>query len=168
MLIIKRIKYIQKYGNLITGLGNPALIELMKEFNALYALTGDENIDFPAMIDYFEKNGILLYGHIGTAPQSVQEYFDSLGFKTMSSFRRNEYDIVEKYYDVFILTKFNDIDDIYNLIHTVCITKKDGKFYVHNNSYYGHNIQYDSIDDVLNRIDGGKAKDIVLLGIKKK
>ena len=30
------------------------------------------------------------------------------------------------------------------------------------------NIANISIDDVLNRIDGGKAKDIVLLGIKKK
>ena len=73
-----------------------------------------------------------------------------------------------KYYETFILTKYNDIEDITQCIHTVCITKKNGKFYVHNNSYYGHNIQYDSIEDILNRIDGGLAKDIVLLGIRKK
>ena len=142
--------------------------EVVAAYNALYALTGDENIDFPLMIDYFEKNGILLYGHLGTAPQSVEEYFNDLGFKTMSSFKREEYINLEKNNDVFILTKFNDIDDITNCIHTVCITKKDGKLYVHNNSYYGHNIQYNSIEDILNRIDGGQAKDIVLLGIKKK
>ena len=83
--------------------------EVIAAYNALYDLTGDENIDFPEMIDYFEKNGILFYGHIGTAPQSVEEYFNSLGFKTLSSFRRQEYANVEKNYDVFILTKYNDL-----------------------------------------------------------
>ena len=137
-------------------------------YNALYDLTGEEFIDLPAMIDYFEKNGILLYGEIGTAPQSVEEYFNKLGFKTKSSFKREEYENIANEYDTFVLTKFNDIDDIYECIHTSCITKRDGKFYIHNNSYYGHNIQYNSIEDLLNRIDGGKAKDIVFLGIKKK
>ena len=142
--------------------------EVIAEYNALYDFTGNENIDFPAMIDYFEKNGILLYGNLGTAPQSVEEYFNELGFKTLSSFKREEYANIEKNYDTFILTKFNDIEDITQCIHTVCITKKDGKLYVHNNSYYGHNIQYNSIEDILNRIEGGQSKDIVLLGIKKK
>lgn len=142
--------------------------EIIAAYNALYSLTKDENIDFPAMIDYFEKNGIILYGHLGTAPQSVEEYFKELGFETLMSTKRKEYENVEKNYDAFILTKFNDIDDIYNCIHTVCITKKNGKFYVHNNSYYGYNTPYESIEELLNRIDGGKAKDICLLGIKKK
>ena len=142
--------------------------ELIAAYNALFDLTGDENIDFPEMIHYFENDGILLYGHLGTAPQAVDLYFKRKGFETKRSFKREEYSNIEKNYDAFILTKFNDIDDITQCIHTVCITKKNGKFHVHNNSYYGHNIQYDSIEDVLNRIDGGLAKDIVLLGIKKK
>ena len=157
--------YDMKYGQKTIDSGGCVVIAA---YNALYDLTGEEYIDFPAMIDYFEKNGILLYGEIGTAPQSVEEYFNDLGFKTKSSFKREEYTNIADNYDTFVLTKFNDIDDIYQCIHTSSITKKDGKFYIHNNSYYGYNIQYNSIEDLLNRIDGGKAKDIVLLGIKKK
>ena len=142
--------------------------EIIAAYNALYDLTGEENINLPEMIDYFEKDGILLYGNLGTAPQSVEEYFNKLGFETMLSTNREEYLNIQNACDTYILTKFNNIDDITKLIHTICITKKNGKFHAHNNGYSGPFIQYDSISDILTTIDGGKAKDIVLLGIKKK
>ena len=160
----------QNYGDLKYGHKTIAYsgCELIAAYNALYDLTGDENIDFPTMIHYFENDGILLYGHLGTAPQAVDLYFRRKGFQTKRSVKREDYTNIEQNYETFILTKYNDIEDITQCIHTVCITKKNEKFYVHNNSYYGHNIQYDSIEDILNRIDGGLAKDIVLLGIRKK
>ena len=142
--------------------------EVIATYNALYDLTGDENIDFPKIIDYFEKDGILLYGGFGTAPQAVEEYFNNLGFETKLSTNNKDYYNIQNDYDTFILTKFNDIDDITNCVHTICITKKNGKFHVHNNGYYGHTIEYNSISDILERIDYGKAKDIDLLGIRKK
>ena len=120
------------------------------------------------MIDYFEKNGILLYGTFGTTPQAVEEYFDKLGYKTILSGDKKDYYDIQESYDVFILTKFNNVDDIMDLIHTICITKKNGKYHVHNSGYSGYLIEYKSISDILQRIDGGKAKEISLLGIKKK
>lgn len=140
--------------------------EIIATYNALYDLTGEEDRNFPEMIDYFEKDGILLYGYLGTAPQAVEEYLNKLGFETMRSTDREEYLQIQNECDAFILTKYNNAEDITDAIHTISISKKDGKFYVHNNSSYFN--QYNSIEELLNRIDGGGAKDIVLLGIKKK
>jgi hypothetical protein len=164
------IEYQDNYGDLKYGLKtiNFSGCEVIAAYNALYDLTGDENINFPDMIDYFEKNGILLYGTFGTAPQAVEEYFDKLGYKTILSGDKKDYYDIQESYDVFILTKFNNVDDIMDLIHTICITKKNGKYHVHNSGYSGYLIEYKSISDILQRIDCGKAKEISLLGIKKK
>ena len=157
------------YGDLKYGMKTISYsgCEIIAAYNALYDLTGEGNINFPEMIDYFEKDGILLYGNFGTAPQSVEEYFNKLGYETKSSPNKEEYLDIQNTCDTFILTKFNNIDDITKCIHTICITKNNGKFHVHNNGYSGYLIEYDSISDILARIDGGKAKDIVLVGIKK-
>ena len=160
----------RNYGDLKYGLQTISYsgCELIAAYNALYDLTGEENRNFPEMIDYFEKDGILLYGAFGTAPQAVEEYFNKLGFETKLSTNNKDYFNIQNEYDTFLLTKFNDIDDITKCIHTICITKKNGKFHVHNNGYSGHLIEYNSISDILERIDNGKAKDIDLLGIRKK
>ena len=53
-------------------------------------------------------------------------------------------------------------------MHTICITKKQGKYYVHNNGAKSSSVPYDSITDVLAKINDGKDKDIFLIGINKK
>ena len=137
-------------------------------YNALYDLTGEENKNFPMLIDYFEKNGILLYGYFGTDPQAVDEYFKELGFETMSSCEKEEYVYIQENCDAFVLTLYNDIDDIREMIHTLNISKKNGKYFIHNNSFNSQLREYDSILDILEKINGGKSKDIYLTGIKKK
>ena len=143
--------------------------EIIAVYNALYDLTGEEDRNLPEMIDYFEKddNGILLYGLFGTAPKAPEEYLNKLGFKTKSSTEKEDYLDIQESCDSYILTIYNDIEDIMNMIHTVSITKKNGKFYVHNNGYYGYTNGYDSILDILEKINNGKSKDIYLIGIKK-
>ena len=142
--------------------------EIIAAYNALYDLTGEENRNFPEMIDYFEKDGILLYGTLGTAPQAVEEYINKLGFETIHSTNKEEYLQIQNSCDAFLLTKYNNIEDITQAIHTISISKKDGKFYTHNNGSIGIRTKYNSILDLINKIDGGRAKDIVLIGIKKK
>lgn len=139
--------------------------EVIALYNALYDLTGEENRDFPAMIDYFEKDGIMLYGYFGTAPQAIEEYINKLGFKTMGATEKEDYPKIEEACDTFILTKYNNEEDIMDMIHTICISKRNGKFYTHNNGYYGRSIGYDSISDALSR--DGRAKGIYLVGIQK-
>ena len=50
----------------------------------------------------------------------------------------------------------------------MAITKENGKYYVHNNGINSSSIAYNSITDVLNRINRGKAKNIYLTGVYKK
>ena len=159
----------RNYGDMKFGLETISFsgCEIIATYNALYDLTGKHNIDFPAMIDYFEKDGILLYGYFGTAPQALEEYLNKLGFETMTSTEKEDYYYIQEACDAFILTIYNDKDDITKMIHTIAISKRNKKYYVHNNGYYGHLEEYDSILDILSKINDGKAKDIFLIGIKK-
>ena len=142
--------------------------EIIATYNAIYDLTGNHDISFPNMIDSFEKDGIVLSGFFGTAPRSIEDYLKKHGFKTISSSKKNEYDKIGEKSDALILTMFNDKYNIMNMVHTINITKKNGGFYVHNNGYKSHLTKYNSISDLLLRINDGKAKDIFLIGIMKK
>ena len=142
--------------------------EIIATYNAIYDLTGKHDISFPDMIDSFEKDGIVLSGFFGTAPRSIEDYLKKQGFKTISSSKMNEYDKIGEKSDALILTMFNDKNNIMNMVHTINITKKNGGFYVHNNGYKSHLTKYNSISDLLLRINDGNAKDIFLIGIMKK
>ena len=142
--------------------------EIIATYNAIYDLTGKHDISFPNMIDSFEKDGIVLSGFFGTAPRAIEDYLKNQGFKTISSSKKNEYDEIGEKSDALILTIFNDKNNIMNMVHTINITKKNGGYYVHNNGYKSYLTKYNSISDLLLRINDGKAKDIFLIGIMKK
>ena len=142
--------------------------EIIATYNAIYDLTGKHDISFPNMIDSFEKDGIVLSGFFGTAPRSIEDYLKKQGFKTISSSKKNEYDKIGEKSDALILTMFNDKNNIMNMVHTINITKKNGGFYIHNNGYKSYLTKYNSISDLLLRINDGNAKDIFLIGIMKK
>ena len=115
-----------------------------------------------------EKDGMVLQGLFGTSPKAIEGYFIKNGFKTQSSSKKVNYENIAKESDVLILTIYNNIDDITDQVHTICITKKLGKYYVHNNGSNSAYVAYNSITDVLSKINGGRAKDIFLIGINKK
>lgn len=142
--------------------------EIIAVYNALYDLTGEKNRDFPGLIDYFEKNGILLYGYLGTEPLAIEEYLIKLGFETMSSTEKEDYPNIQDKCDVFILIKYNNKNDITKMIHTISISKRNGKFYLHNSGFSGHLDEYESIMEILSKINNGNAQEIYLIGIKKK
>ena len=142
--------------------------ELIAIYNALYEITKKDDIDFPAIVDKHEKDGMILSGLFGTSMKSIEDYFKKNGFKTASSWKKEDYEKIAKESDVLILTIYNNKDDILDQVHTVCITKKNGKLYVHNNGANSASVAYDSITDVLKRINSGRAKDIFLVGINKK
>ena len=141
--------------------------EIIATYNAIYDITNKHEIGFPEMINEFEKDGIVLSGFFGTAPRSVEDYLKRQGFKTVSSTRREEYDKIGEECDAFILTLYNDKYNIMNMVHTINITKKNGKFFIHNNGKNCHLKDYKSISDLLNQINKGNSKDIFLIGIIK-
>ena len=141
--------------------------EIIATYNAIYDITGNHYISFPIMIDSFEKDGIILSGFFGTAPRAIEDYLKKNGFNTISSTKKEEYDQIGEICDALIFTFFNDINNVFNMIHTINITKTDGKFYIHNNGHKCHLVPYKSISDLINRVNDGKAKDIFLIGIFK-
>ena len=141
--------------------------EIIATYNAIYDLTGKHDISFPEMINDFEKDGIVLSGFFGTAPRAIEDYLKNHGFKTISSSKKEEYDKIGEESNALILTLYNDKYDIFNMIHTINITKNNNKYYIHNNGYNSYLESYNSISDLLLRINNGNAKDIYLIGITK-
>ena len=140
---------------------------IIATYNVIYFLTKDENINFPKIIEAFEKEGIIFDGLLGTSPHSIEKYLKSNGYNTISSCSKEEYDNIGENYDAFILTIYNNKFDIMEGLHFIAITKENGYFHVHNNGYNSHKIDYNSISELLEKIDDGMAKDIFLTGIKK-
>ena len=135
-------------------------------YNVLYHLTHKTDIDFPSIIRELEYDGIILNGLFGTAMRAIEDYFKKLGYETMSSCKKADYDKIGKETDASVLVVYNNKEDITEAIHYMAITKKDGIYNVHNNGRNSASVAYNSISDVLNRINGGKSKDIFLVGIK--
>ena len=134
-------------------------------YNVLYHLTKNETIDFPSIIRDLENDGIILNGAFGTSMIAIQDYFNKLGFKVTGSSKVEDFGRIGFLNDATILTVFNNVDDITDAMHYMAITKKDGIYKVHNNGARDGAIKYLSVDDVLKRINSGKAKGVYLIGI---
>ena len=152
------------YGNKTFNYSGCAVIAT---FNAMYDLTGNKKLSLPLLIDYFEKDGIVLSGIFGTAPTAIEDFFVIQGFKVGSTIKEEDYFLFGQKYDSFIFTFYVNKNNIFNKIHVVNITKKYKKFYVHNNGENSCMMQYNSILDFIKRENNGKSKGIFLIGIKK-
>lgn len=112
-------------GNELSGADNAC--EVIAAYNAQVSLNeGTSPVSFPALLEYFEGKGMMLDGYFGTSPESIAAYFESSGYdtrilvgngitdKTMSGLQNS--------YDSYIVTVYNDRNDITNQIHTMSIT----------------------------------------------
>jgi len=140
---------------------------IIATYNVIYFLTKDENINFPKMIQAFEKEGIIIDGLLGTSPHSIEIYLKSNGYNTINSCNKEEYDNIGENYNAFIMIIYNNKFAIMEGLHFIAITKENGYFHVHNNGYNSHKIDYNSISELLEKIDDGMAKEIFLIAIKK-
>lgn len=121
-------------------------------YNALQALYSTKDIAversrnaFPELLYEFEKRGMVLNGNGGTAPRAIQGFFKKRNYKTIklnkeqiakldetdAKGNRLE-DILQKNYEVFILTAWNDAKHMSAGMHTMCITKEKDGFVIHN------------------------------------
>lgn len=77
-------------------------------------------------------------------------------------------------YDTVIISFFNDQDNVFGQIHTVNVSKEDGKYYSHNanwideNKRYVQSDPYDSLWDIVIDIAGRDAKPVSVIGINRK
>lgn len=143
--------------------------EVIAVYNALCALNdGRAPVSFPLLLNEFERSGIAAKGAFGTSPLSVYSYFHKLGHDSKMLFAgkitaqklRN----MQDQYDTYILTAYNDANDLGGMIHTVSITAQNGTYVIHN---AGDPSAYHSLEEAVNGFRGGAGKTICLIGVKK-
>lgn len=142
--------------------------EVFAVYNAVYSLLKHPIMELPDLISCFEKDGMALGGKFGTAPKALRDFLESRGFTTSSTTKEKDFDMLAAEYPSLILTMYNDRNDIRKEVHTVHISKS-------NNTYTAHNVYcngmvvgpYPTFNELMENVNGGKAKGIFLIGIKK-
>ncbi len=154
--------------------------EVIAVYNALVAMNdGVSPVDFPTLLATFEGNGIMLKGYFGTDPTSLYLYFDANGYDVDmlygGSIKDSKLDKMQEKYDTYILTAYNDGDNLGEQIHTISITAEEvdneTKYVIHNAGDDTFNddetyVYYDSLADAVNSYNDGNGEPISVIGIK--
>lgn len=143
-------------------------------WNALISMS-DRSVDFIDLISIFEKKGIVLKGKLGVSPMAMLKFFKKSGYKTSRITSRNPEKIKSFGYawDTFVVTFYWDKNDVFQRLHTVNISKKEDKFYIHNTyhkderGFLSQKGPYDSLDKAIEGI-GDKVAPLIIIGISKR
>ena len=148
--------------------------EIIATFNVLKALGKADSPDFMAeLIGEYEAYGAALWGEFGVSPLAVCAYLKRQGCSVITA-RKDDDESLNTADDrcrVFIATVYNDAKDITAQIHTVCITKEESGYILHNaycmdqNGAYAASIPYATLKEALAHISGQEPKLICLIGI---
>lgn len=142
--------------------------EVIATYNALRSLGCEMQWDFPKLIQAFEADGMVLFGKAGSTPKAILDFFLREGFRAGLIVKEALAGQLAREYDSLILTMYNDKKDIMEQIHTVHISKKEGAYFVHNASASGRVLgPYDTIEQLLSSLNGGRAQMISMIGISK-
>lgn len=146
--------------------------EVIAVYNALLALhDGNSPTGFPELLCTFEQGGICADGEFGTAPTALYVYFEKRGYEAKmlsgKQIKDSKLNNMQKEYDTYILTAYNDGDDLGEMIHTVSITAEaiDGetKYQIHNAS---DTAIYDSLAEAVGGFHGGNGEPISIIGVR--
>ena len=140
--------------------------EIFATYNAIYNITGKHDIPLQDMISHYEKDGMVLSGKFGTAPKAIKDFLDKQGYKTEMAHEEADFEPLAKKCKTMIMTMYNNKDDISKEVHTVNISKENGKYTAHNVYCNGKVVgPADSLTELMKSVNGGKAKIISLIGI---
>ena len=148
---------------------------IIATYNALYALKEEVSAQtMVELISYYERDGAVLGGAFGVAPNAITEYFTEKGYNVEETSDR-ESDAVNRIgeeYETVIVTVYNDEKDITQQVHTVSITKEtNGTFTVHNVSGINNkgeditNDSYETLQEAIENISDQKPLVINVIGI---
>jgi len=165
------------YGHVKFGKTNMqyAGCEIFAVYNALLALgdiptdretDSEKSFSLEELIRYFERDGMAFSGRIGTSPMALVKFLRRRGYQVCFSKRESEFSGMMERNSNLILTMYNNGESLVHEIHTVCITKQEGKLVAHNVFCNGKILEAESYEDLITGINQGKAKGIFLIGIK--
>ena len=142
--------------------------EIFATYNAMHSILGKPTMTLAKMISEYEKDGMVLSGKFGTAPKAIKDFLDKQGFKTDMTTNEADFDNFGKKYQSLILTMYNDKNDISKEVHTVNISKENGKFVAHNVYCNGKVVGPNAtVKELIANMNNGKAKGISLIGVSK-
>lgn len=141
--------------------------EVIATYNALCALNdGQSPVTFPELLNTFEETGIAAKGEFGTSPVALHLYLQSQGYesKMISGKQMSSHAItgIQDQYDTYILTAYNDANDLGQMIHTISITKENEGYVMHN---AGDTTVYQSLEEAINGYNDGMGASISLIGV---
>ncbi|MGN0403024.1 MAG: hypothetical protein ACI4HQ_12310 [Acetatifactor sp.] len=141
--------------------------EIFAAYNAIHSVLGQPFMSLSEMIGEFEKDGMTLGGKFGTTPKAVRDFLQRKGFETELVTREERFEELGQKSQSLILTMYNDKSDIRAEIHTVNISKEPAGYVAHN-VYCNGRVEgpYESIREMMEKINGGQSKAICLIGIK--
>ena len=148
--------------------------EIIATFNALKALGKADSPDFMAeLIGEYEKHGAALWGEFGVSPLAVCAYLKRRGFSVVTAKKddNKSLNMADSRCRVFIVTVYNDANDITAQIHTICITKEVNRYVLHNayrrnqEGAYVASISYATLKEAIAHISGQEVKMIYLIGL---
>lgn len=144
--------------------------EVIAVYNAWNALTQNKETEcFPALLSWFEHKGAVLWGYFGTSPTAALTFFNEKGYSCDILYEKEmterTLDRFARQYQVFLLTSFNDANDLMQQIHTMCVVKTKKAFQMYND--YMGNRRYPSLYAAVYGYRAPKAvsRPICLIGI---
>ncbi|MCR5594537.1 MAG: hypothetical protein K6G12_01700 [Lachnospiraceae bacterium] len=141
--------------------------EVIAVYNAILSM-GDR-ADLNTLIADFEHDGMILSGRFGTAPYAIRDHLIRYGYDVKTEHNEDDYNALAASSDVCILMMYNDKRNIFNKIHTICITREKNHYTAHNTYGDGRVVgPYASVTELISDLNGGFAKGIVLFGISRR
>lgn len=138
--------------------------EVIAVYNALLALSVN-TMTFPELLSEFEHRGITAGGAFGTSPLALARYFADKGYGTGFFCGKSlQQEMADPHYRVYVLTVYNDGQDLGAMVHTMCVTRENGRFTVHND--YEGTRQYASLLEAVCGYRKGRAKPVCMTGIR--
>lgn len=149
--------------------------EVIATFNVLKALTGTGSPESMAeLIREYETRGAALKGELGVSPRAIEAYFRRQGFQVTATDKGDgaSLETVDRQSQVLIAVAYNNANDITQQVHTICITKEEGKGYILHNAYrrdkngkYIASAPYATLSDAVSNMSKNEVKLIYLIGI---
>ena len=142
--------------------------EVIAVYNALLAL--GEKPDFPDLLGQFERRGISLMGYFGTSFKGVWRFFAKSPY-LLRVLRGGQItrEILENLqaegYGVCVMMAENKAGDLKEMVHTICITKKDAATWTAHNDYEGSKT-YEGLPEAVFGYHKGGGRPLGLLLLK--
>lgn len=140
--------------------------EAIAAYNALLALRGQAPT-LTALTAWFRRSGMVLFGHWGTAPQAVRALLERLGLRCGWCTDSADFERFAAEHEVLILSYYNDIDDLFSGVHTVCITRDGQGYTAHNALRSTPTRPYPTLAALIAALPGGRAGGIALVGVDR-